>query len=150
MGRTIKSLLSASWDHQNRRQEDCKSPRGWRAPGNRAFNTQQSQHRNSEGVAACTGPVLVCTTCGPSSEGDGPQLPSLTQKVFPIDDHLQMRNLLSPMESQWGYKANNSFPNFIENRSFVSHTIYPWLRFPIPLFLSVPLLPSGSTPFPSH
>lgn len=43
-------------------------------------------------------------------EVDTRSLPSLTQKLPPIDNHLQMRSLFSSMKSQCGCKPNNSFP----------------------------------------
>jgi hypothetical protein len=71
-----------------------------------ALETQHNLHRrNTETVAACTGTTQVCTRWGPALTGEVHTAPSPTQKLCPIDKHLQMKNQFSPRESLWGYNV---------------------------------------------
>lgn len=59
--------------------------------------------------AACTGPEQISPRWGPTIEKRSGHKPiSLTQKLSLMDNHLQMKNLFSPVESHWaimgGYK----------------------------------------------
>lgn len=62
-------------------------------------------HMNSNTEAACTGPTQIQARCCPSIErGSKPSF--LTQKLSPIDSHLQRKILFSPVESHWAHKPH--------------------------------------------
>jgi hypothetical protein len=61
----------------------------------------KSTYELTKTEAACTVPTWVCTRWDPRDERrSGHVCPSLTQKLFPVDNNLQMK-----METHWGNKV---------------------------------------------
>lgn len=69
------------------RQKECKSQRRWGRPRKQSPLNQQDHCTLTE--AAGTGSAGVCATWDPRAEPSRHTPPLLTQKLSPIDTHLQ-------------------------------------------------------------
>ena len=91
-----------------------KSQRGWRTPRKQGLsNTTVPKHIGiyefTETVTACTGPAWVCTRWGPRAERKNGHIPtSPNQKLFLVDNHLEMKFFIFSKRDSLLLKANYS------------------------------------------